>query len=154
MSSPTSLPFNSLITLDPLGLLYGSAGRFLSPENLVGRSGTQFPPTAATLSGIFAAALGNDAVQSLQLAGPFWAMKSQPHNIFVPTPFTALTQLEPEPDSDGFWRGQVKQSLVWSPPEAEWAYDSWLSYSSTEEDPDVKWRSPAGKFGSGHLDSY
>jgi hypothetical protein len=35
--------FQHLIALEPLGLLYGSAGRFLSPDNLVGRSGTQFP---------------------------------------------------------------------------------------------------------------
>ena len=46
--------FKHLIAIEPLGLLYGSAGRFLSPENLVGRSGTQFPPSAATLSGVFA----------------------------------------------------------------------------------------------------
>lgn len=40
--------FQYLITLEPLGLLYGSAGRFLSPENLVGRSGIHFPPDAPT----------------------------------------------------------------------------------------------------------
>lgn len=36
--------FQYLILIQPLGFLYGSAGRFLSPENLVGRSGTSFPP--------------------------------------------------------------------------------------------------------------
>jgi CRISPR-associated protein Cmr3 len=44
--------FNYLITVQPLGFLYGSAGAFLSPENLVGRSGAKFPPDAATLSGL------------------------------------------------------------------------------------------------------
>jgi CRISPR-associated protein Cmr3 len=36
--------FKYLISIEPLGLLYGSAGGFLSPESLVGRSGESFPP--------------------------------------------------------------------------------------------------------------
>jgi len=44
--------FKYLISISPLGLMYGSAGAFLSPENLVGRSGAKFPPDAATLSGL------------------------------------------------------------------------------------------------------
>jgi len=35
--------FKYLAIIEPLGFLYGSAGRFLSPENLVGRSGANFP---------------------------------------------------------------------------------------------------------------
>jgi hypothetical protein len=58
---PPRPPFTHLIIIEPLGLLYGSAGRFLSPENLVGRSGTNFPPSAATLSGLFAASKGKGA---------------------------------------------------------------------------------------------
>ena len=56
--------FKYLLTVEPLGFLYGSAGRFLSPENLVGRSGDSFPPSAATVSGIFAANLGNNAIHA------------------------------------------------------------------------------------------
>ena len=145
----TATSFQHLITLEPLGLLYGSAGRFLSPENLVGRSGTQFPPSAATLSGLFAAALGEQGVQELRLAGPFWAMGAQPHHMFVPTPFSYLTRLNPEPDSDGFLRGQVQHHLVWNPPEADQDYGRWMYKGSTEDDPEVKWRSPSDKFGSG-----
>ena len=83
--------FQYLISIEPLGLLYGSAGRFLSPDNLVGRSGTQFPPTTATLSGLFAAQLGNAGVQDLQLAGPFWADTADPErdniqDFYVPLP--------------------------------------------------------------------
>ena len=33
-----SLPFKTLILLQPLGLLYGSSGRLLSPETLTGRA--------------------------------------------------------------------------------------------------------------------
>jgi CRISPR-associated protein Cmr3 len=68
-----SVAFEYLIVIEPLGLLYGSAGRFLSPENLVGRSGTSFPPSAATLSGLYAATSSSTELESLQLAGPFWA---------------------------------------------------------------------------------
>jgi len=141
--------FTHLVTLSPLGLLYGSAGRFLSPENLVGRSGTQFPPSAATLSGLFAAALGNDGVQSMQLAGPFWAMGNQPQNIFVPTPLNYLTQLNPEPDTDGFWRGRVQHQLVWHPAKGTDDFSRWLYWGRTEDDPEEQWRSPDDKFTSG-----
>ena len=36
--------FRYLITIQPLGFLYASAGGFLSPENLVGRAQSKFPP--------------------------------------------------------------------------------------------------------------
>ena len=65
--------FQHLITIEPLGLLYGSAGRFLSPDNLVGRSGNSFPPSAVTLAGVFAHALGKNKLADLTVAGPFWA---------------------------------------------------------------------------------
>lgn len=86
--------FKYLIVIEPLGLLYGSAGKFLSPENLVGRSGTSFPPSAATLSGIFAASLPpkEAEIKNLQLAGPFWAWSHNPQNFYVPTPFNCLVK--------------------------------------------------------------
>ncbi len=85
-------PFSHIIVIKPLGFLYGSAGKFLSPENLVGRSGTSFPPSAATLSGIFAASLPPDKIKNLQLAGPFWAWSHNPQNFYVPTPFNCLVK--------------------------------------------------------------
>ncbi|UFP93587.1 type III-B CRISPR module-associated Cmr3 family protein [Gloeobacter morelensis] len=84
--------FGYTVTLRPLGLLYGSAGAFLSPENLVGRSGAKFPPEAATLSGIYfnQARRQPDFYQELknhlQLAGPFWAEVEEPDNFYVPIP--------------------------------------------------------------------
>ncbi|UBF24354.1 type III-B CRISPR module-associated protein Cmr3 [Kovacikia minuta CCNUW1] len=84
--------FRYLIAIEPLGLLYGSAGRFLSPENLVGRSGSSFPPSAATVSGLFAAAKGESWMKrdDFYLSGPFWAetqaIQSQQQNFYVPTP--------------------------------------------------------------------
>ncbi len=89
--------FQYLIAIKPLGLLYGSAGRFLSPENLVGRSGNSFPPSAATLSGIFAANYGRqsnkrDLFSSLQLAGAFWAYDCDLQDFYVPTPMNCLVK--------------------------------------------------------------
>lgn len=89
--------FRYLISIEPLGLLYGSAGRFLSPENLVGRSGRSFPPSAATLSGIYAAHYGNGDVQPLKVAGPFWGRADEVaaeagQNFYVPAPYTCMVQ--------------------------------------------------------------
>jgi CRISPR-associated protein Cmr3 len=104
--------FNYLIAIEPLGLLYGSAGRFLSPENLVGRSGTSFPPSAATVSGLFAANYGNEKVQSLQLAGAFWADLDEldkTQNFYVPTPMNYLVK-----------NGAICDCLIWQ--DGQWHY--------------------------------
>ncbi|WP_218079667.1 type III-B CRISPR module-associated Cmr3 family protein [Anthocerotibacter panamensis] len=85
--------FQYLITVNPLGLLYGSAGPFLSPENLVGRSGAKFPPEAATLSGLYFRDLEESRrgeFRDLVLAGPFWAEAwaeaDEPKRFYVPIP--------------------------------------------------------------------
>ena len=98
-----------LVVIRPLGLLYGSAGKFLSPENLVGRSGVSFPPSAATVSGIFAHQLNEepDKLNNLQLAGPFWANENQPDNFYVPTPLNCLVK-----------DGQIKYTTAWR--EGKW----------------------------------
>jgi CRISPR-associated protein Cmr3 len=83
--------FRYLITVTPLGLMYGSAGAFLSPNNLVGRSGAKFPPDAATLSGLFFSANYDTETrdrlkQNLVIAGAFWAKQEAPENFYVPIP--------------------------------------------------------------------
>lgn len=112
MDEQTNAEFKYLIIIEPLGFLYGSAGRFLSPENLVGRSGSSFPPSAATVSGIFAAHYGNEAIQNLYLAGPFWgktqAVKSQ-QNFYVPTPLTYLIK-----------NGELRYKLSWDATKEGW----------------------------------
>ena len=81
--------FTHRIIIEPLGFLYGSKGRFLSPENLVGRSGVHFPPDTPTLSGLFAYCYEGDQAKldPLILAGPFWAKRNSPQSFYVPTPF-------------------------------------------------------------------
>jgi CRISPR-associated protein Cmr3 len=105
--------FQYLIVIEPLGLLYGSAGRFLSPENLVGRSGSHFPPSAAVISGLFAAACGNAAVQDLQLAGPFWANSNEPQNFCVPMPLNFLTHTPPHSAQKQLHEGHITAQLTW-----------------------------------------
>lgn len=85
--------FQFLITIQPLGLMYGSAGAFLSPENLVGKSGTKFPPDAATLSGLLFSAnkeqkfsAHQDLASNLRVAGPFWAFVDAEDDFYVPLP--------------------------------------------------------------------
>lgn len=104
-------PFAHLITIEPLGLLYGSAGRFLSPENLVGRSGSSFPPSAATLSGIFAASLPLKDICSLQLAGPFWGKCDELPDFYVSTPLNYLIEKG---------TSKIKYKLTWNSDRKKW----------------------------------
>lgn len=86
--------FKYLISINPLGLMYGSAGAFLSPENLVGRSGAKFPPDAATLAGLMFSINKINKKYSqetlrdnLYVAGSFWAKSNNKQNFFVPIPW-------------------------------------------------------------------
>jgi CRISPR-associated protein Cmr3 len=148
LNSETS--FKYLITVEPLGLLYGSAGAFLSPENLVGRSGAKFPPSAVTLAGLFAASYAEQQegdIAALTLAGPFWSFTDNLQNFCVPTPFHLLTKLQPELDSTlGIQIGTVDQTLTWRPKcedlkqaeiESGDRYDRWIN---------AEGNSPTGKF--------
>jgi CRISPR-associated protein Cmr3 len=83
--------FRSLIAASPLGLMYGSAGGFLSPQNLVGRSNRKFPPDAATVAGLVLNANREQQFmdpqhlkQTLVVAGPFWARRDKPTQFYVP----------------------------------------------------------------------
>ena len=86
--------FQYLISINPLGFMYGSAGAFLSPENLVGRSGAKFPPDAATLAGLMFSInkINKEYSQeklrdNLYVTGPFWAKSNNKQNFFVPIPW-------------------------------------------------------------------
>ncbi|MGB3511168.1 MAG: type III-B CRISPR module-associated Cmr3 family protein [Microcoleaceae cyanobacterium] len=136
------MKFEYLIIIEPLGFLYGSAGRFLSPENLVGRSGTNFPPSSATLSGIFAAHLGNKAVQNLYLAGPFWGNTEKvldQQNFYVPTPLTYLIKndkfqhkLSWDSDKEG-WFDESEKS-----PADKFEKGTWIAISDWQNPTEVK----------------
>ncbi|MEH1797032.1 type III-B CRISPR module-associated Cmr3 family protein [Nostoc sp.] len=144
-------PFKYLIVIEPLGLLYGSAGKFLSPENLVGRSGSYFPPSAATVSGLFAAAYGNADIQNLLLAGPFWAitdeLKPTEQNFYVPTPrnylvkdgkikhkLTAVFQYKDEEGNNVYyWVDEKNESPV-----DKFESNTWLAINHWDEAKEVK----------------
>lgn len=91
--------FKFLIIIRPLGFLYGSAGAFLSPENLVGRSGAKFPPDAATLSGLFLSTNQkkpfidhHELKMNLRIAGAFWSKDKEIRDgdFYVPIPYSLI----------------------------------------------------------------
>ncbi len=136
MTNPVD--FKYLIQIEPLGLLYGSAGRFLSPDNLVGRSGTSFPPSAAAVSGLFAASHGNAGVQALQLAGPFWIQSAAPQNFRVPIPQNFTTDrkkgkiLTQETWQDDEWK-TIGEAATGKSDRGGWvAIDDWPKLSTPE----------------------
>jgi CRISPR-associated protein Cmr3 len=116
--------FKFLIIVRPLGLLYGSAGAFLSPENLVGRSGTKFPPDAATLAGLFLSTNREKPFtdhqklkMNLTIAGAFWSKDShvKDGDFYVPVPRSLIID-ENKTDTwemqDGKWHRSKKDEDI------------------------------------------
>lgn len=110
--------FSHLIIIKPLGMMYGSSGAFLSPENLVGRSGSKFPPDAATLSGLFFSAnktthqySHRELRDNLFIAGPFWAETDSLRNVYIPIPRTKIIAT----DKSDEWRiiAAPDRQVVW-----------------------------------------
>lgn len=141
---PPRSPFTHLIIIEPLGLLYGSSGRFLSPDNLVGRSGSSFPPTAATLSGLFAASQDENAdIRDLMLAGPFWGnvdeLTSSEQNFYVQTPKNYLVKNEKIVDKLSWnreheaWKNKDNQTPV-----GKYDNNTWLAINNWNNPKEVK----------------
>jgi len=86
------LPFQHLILLEPLGLLYGSSGRLLSPEALTGRAAEHFPPDSPAIAGLLANRLDHASRWNLYTAGPFWCSPSG--ELMLPAPLTLLQESE------------------------------------------------------------
>lgn len=123
-----------LIVIKPLGMLYGSAGPFLSPDNLVGRSGNRFPPSTATVAGLYGAKYwqtkGN--LDDLFIVGPFWANIDNPASFYVPTPLNFRVQRKVDNDSyEIVERWQWNESDGWHLPtkikEKKSLNNSWVS---------------------------
>ena len=95
----SALPFAYLLLLEPLGLLYGSSGRTLSPETLTGRAAEQFPPDAPTIAGLIASQLERPSglnkqdtpLWNLHTAGPF-CYCTDVQDLWLPAPFTLLQE--------------------------------------------------------------
>jgi len=118
--------FRFLIMVRPLGFLYGSAGAFLSPENLVGRSGSKFPPDSATLSGLFLSTNREKSFTdhqelkiNLTTAGAFWARDEDfqygNQDFYVPIPRSLIID-ENKTDQweiqDGTWCRSKKDDNI------------------------------------------
>ncbi|MEM9542320.1 MAG: type III-B CRISPR module-associated Cmr3 family protein [Cyanobacteria bacterium P01_E01_bin.42] len=116
--------FRYLIIVKPLGLMYGSAGGFLSPENLVGQSRSKFPPDAATLSGLIFSqskaenegkaqdernAIQEDLRKNVRVGGPFWAEYDSYFDFYVPIPWLYQVkkhERDPKPKNNqlNYWK--------------------------------------------------
>jgi len=132
--------FKYLIKVKPLGFLYGSAGAFLSAENLVGKSGAKFPPDAAALSGLILStyqentSATKDEIQQLKLnltvAGAFWAKDddlASNQNFYVPIPRSHVVGEKDKDFDDWFLEGdQWKRHKKDLEPEFRWqSINSW-----------------------------
>jgi len=104
-------PFQYLLLLEPLGLLYGSSGRLLSPDALTGRAAEQFPPDSPVMAGLMASILADEGrhgeVWDLHTAGPFWI--SSENQLMVPAP---LLLIQEEAGATG---RQSTHHLSWQP---------------------------------------
>jgi CRISPR-associated protein Cmr3 len=134
--------FKYLIRVHPLGMLYGSAGAFLSPENLVGRSGAKFPPEASTLAGLFFSENFGDKElwNNLYVAGAFWGKKDIEQTVYVPIPRTYIIA------KDDYTQWELKKDdqdqLNWNRDQNEDKKDlkselTWFPLSDWEEDLDI-----------------
>lgn len=123
--------FKYLVIVSPLGFLYGSAGAFLSPENLVGRSGAKFPPDAATLAGLFFSENKSNQIaphdqlkHELVVSGPFWAKQEDTENFYVPLPRHRIIESE----KDDEWKLNAQRKWERDPQkqdiEAEYRWQS------------------------------
>lgn len=134
--------FKFLIKIQPLGLMYASAGAFLSPENLVGQSGVKFPPEAATLSGLILSAHKSqpekleDLRYNLRVAGPFWAKCEKPGDeqfFYVPVPRHKIIG---EDDVDEWQMKSGKWTLASEPEDNELDKES----ESKKVEPEYFWQ--------------
>jgi CRISPR-associated protein Cmr3 len=100
MTNSPPVKLQHIITISPLGMLYGSSGLFLSPENLVGRSGDRFPPSSTTVAGLYGATQwqGPNSLNDLYIVGPFWAKRDAVQNFYVPTPLNFRVQYDADSD--------------------------------------------------------
>ncbi|WP_414541691.1 type III-B CRISPR module-associated Cmr3 family protein [Nostoc sp. CCY0012] len=133
--------FKYFIFIRPLGFLYGSSGAFLSPENLVGRSGEKFPPSAAALSGLFFSAklagknltesqktqIHQELCENLHTAGPFWAEEQNKQDFYVPIPWHRII-------------GKNNQKDEWKLENGNWQRDKKYAANEEQLEPAFQWQ--------------
>jgi CRISPR-associated protein Cmr3 len=136
MTNSPPVKLQHIITISPLGMLYGSSGPFLSPENLVGRSGDRFPPSSTTVAGLYGATQwqGIDSLNDLYIVGPFWAKRDAVQKFYVPTPLNF--RVKHDANSDRYhieerWQWNEDQGWHLSPKSAtqekKAASNTWVS---------------------------
>lgn len=105
----SSIPFQWLVLLEPLGILHGSSGRLLSPETLTGSAVEHFPPDSPVMAGLLAAMLAHEKrqeeVRDLHTAGPFWMAPDD--ELMLPAPLLLIQQ------EDGPTGRESRDHLFW-----------------------------------------
>jgi CRISPR-associated protein Cmr3 len=126
----STLPFAHLLLLEPLGFLYGSSGRMLSPEALTGRACEHFPPDSPTISGLIASQLERPSgvakeetpLYNLHTAGPF-CYDSESGDLWLPAPFTLRQGISGEAAGDS--DAQTLHQLTWACREGDEPAGAW-----------------------------
>ena len=113
----SSLPFKCIVLLEPLGLLYGSSGRLLSPEALTGQASEHFPPDSPAVAGLLARQLSRADVGHLFTAGPFW--RSTSGDLMLPAPMVLLQE------KGGDTGRQSRHRLAWQASNDEQPWSGW-----------------------------
>lgn len=110
-------PFQCIVLIEPLGLLYGSSGRLLSPEVLTGQASEHFPPDSPAVAGLLASQLSRADVEHLFTAGPFWWSGCE--DLMVPAPMLLLQE------EGGATGRQSRDRLTWQESNAEQQWTGW-----------------------------
>lgn len=139
--------FQYLITVSPLGLMYGSAGAFLSPENLVGSSGAKFPPDTGAIAGLIFGTNRESQFtnhqslsENLVVAGPFWAKQDDPETFYVPIPWHKV--LTEEEDDEWFFAKKPNSQASEESSEAKWCLGEYQWQRHNEDlSPEYVWQS-------------
>lgn len=120
-----ALPYKHLILLEPLGLLYGSSGRLLSPQALTGQASEHFPPDSPALAGLLAGQLPPGSLRELFTAGPFW-FSAEHDQLMLPAPLTLLQE------TDGTQQRHSSRRLTWQEGNGELSPAGWYPSDGLE----------------------
>ncbi|MFN9485510.1 MAG: hypothetical protein ACK6BM_02560 [Cyanobacteriota bacterium] len=120
----SAIRFKHLALIEPLGLLYGSSGRLLSPEALTGHACEQFPPDSPAAAGLLASQLGRADLEMLFTAGPFWLSASG--DLMVPAPMVLIQE------RGGPTGGFSRHRLTWQDDGSQGGRPGWWHQAKAE----------------------
>jgi CRISPR-associated protein Cmr3 len=130
----TAFPFQCIVLIEPLGMLYGSSGRLLSPEALTGQASEHFPPDSPAVAGLLASQLRRAEIEQLFTAGPFWWAGSDDLDLMLPAPMVLIQE------EGGATGRQSRDRLEWQERIDEQQRSGWWHQSWADQ----RGKSPSG----------